>query len=115
MFEPEKLPAPDEMGFFFHPDIPGEDESDDVRTGCWTALVADRASGPCSRGNQYQDAGCDTPQERQEGDDQNPDRPVLWCRRIERSCSEERGHQRSYGHERRGALPQLVEHTRLLI
>ena len=34
MFEPEKLPAPDEMGFFFHPDIPGEDESDDVRALC---------------------------------------------------------------------------------
>lgn len=31
MFEPEKLPAPDEMGFFFHPDIPGEEESDDVK------------------------------------------------------------------------------------
>lgn len=30
MFEPERLTAPDEMGFFFHPDIPGEDESDDV-------------------------------------------------------------------------------------
>lgn len=29
MFEPEKLPAPDEMGFFYHPDLPdtGEDES----------------------------------------------------------------------------------------
>ena len=34
MFEPEKLPAPDEMGFFFHPDIPGEDESDDVHQLC---------------------------------------------------------------------------------
>lgn len=34
MFEPEKLPAPDEMGFFFHPDIPGEEESDDVKALC---------------------------------------------------------------------------------
>ncbi len=24
MFEPEKLPAPDEYGYFFHPDIHGE-------------------------------------------------------------------------------------------
>jgi hypothetical protein len=31
MFEPEKLPQPDEYGYFFHPDIPGEEESDDVR------------------------------------------------------------------------------------
>lgn len=34
MFDPAKLPAPDEMGFFFHPDIPGEDESDDVKALC---------------------------------------------------------------------------------
>ena len=34
MFDPEKLPPPDEMGFFFHPDIPGEDEDDDVHTMC---------------------------------------------------------------------------------
>lgn len=34
MFEPEKLPAQDEMGFFFHPDIPGEEEGDDVRALC---------------------------------------------------------------------------------
>lgn len=43
MFEPEKLPAPDEMGFFFHPDIPGEDESDDVRALC-KALGFDAAA-----------------------------------------------------------------------
>ena len=30
MFEPAKLPAPDEYGYFFHPAIPGEAESDDV-------------------------------------------------------------------------------------
>lgn len=29
-FDPERLPEPDEMGFFMHPDVPGEDESDDV-------------------------------------------------------------------------------------
>ena len=34
MFEAIRLPAPDDMGFFFHPDIPGEDESDDVRQLC---------------------------------------------------------------------------------
>jgi hypothetical protein len=34
MFKLEKLPAPDEMGFFHHPDIPGEDESDDVKALC---------------------------------------------------------------------------------
>lgn len=34
MFDPEKLPTPDEMGFFFHPDIPGEEEDDDVRAMC---------------------------------------------------------------------------------
>jgi hypothetical protein len=34
MFEPEKLPAPDEAGFFFHPDIPGESEDDDVSQLC---------------------------------------------------------------------------------
>lgn len=30
MFEPEKLPVPDEMGFFLHPDIP----VDDVKQRC---------------------------------------------------------------------------------
>ena len=34
MFEPENLPSPDEMGFFIHPDVPGEDESDDVKALC---------------------------------------------------------------------------------
>lgn len=34
MFEPEKLSRPDEYGYFFHPDIPGEDEGDDVRAMC---------------------------------------------------------------------------------
>lgn len=34
MFEPEKLPLPDENGYFFHPDIPGEEEGDDVRAMC---------------------------------------------------------------------------------
>jgi hypothetical protein len=34
MFEIERLPAPDNMGFFFHPDIPGNDESDDVVALC---------------------------------------------------------------------------------
>lgn len=34
MFEPEKLSQPDEYGYFFHPDIPGEDEGDDVRAMC---------------------------------------------------------------------------------
>lgn len=51
MFEPEKLPAPDEMGFFFHPDIPGEDENDDVRGLCKelgfdTAFVAMDGDAP---------------------------------------------------------------------
>ena len=31
-FDPARLPAPDEMGFFMHPDVPGEDESDDIAT-----------------------------------------------------------------------------------
>ena len=30
-FDPSKLPEPDEFGFFAHPDIPGEEESDDWR------------------------------------------------------------------------------------
>ena len=34
MFEVTRLPAPDDMGFFYHPDIPGEDEGDDVRALC---------------------------------------------------------------------------------
>lgn len=34
MFERNKLPQPDEMGFFFHPDIPGEEESDNVEALC---------------------------------------------------------------------------------
>jgi len=34
IFDPIKLPLPDAMGFFFHPDIPGDDESDDVRALC---------------------------------------------------------------------------------
>lgn len=34
MFEPEKLPAPDESGFFLHPDIPGESEDEDVCRLC---------------------------------------------------------------------------------
>lgn len=34
MFDPAKLPAPNDMGFFCHPDIPGEDESDDVAALC---------------------------------------------------------------------------------
>lgn len=34
MFDPEKLPPPDESGYFIHPDIPGEEESDDVRALC---------------------------------------------------------------------------------
>lgn len=29
-FDPARLPSPDELGFFMHPDVPGEDESDDV-------------------------------------------------------------------------------------
>jgi len=29
-FDPARLPAPDEMGFFMHPDVPGEAESDNV-------------------------------------------------------------------------------------
>ena len=43
MFEPAKLPAPDEMGFFFHPDIPGEEETDDVHALC-KALGFDAAA-----------------------------------------------------------------------
>lgn len=31
-FDPARLPAPDEIGFFMHPDVPGDDESDDVAT-----------------------------------------------------------------------------------
>lgn len=29
-FDPSRLPEPDELGFFAHPDIPGNEESDDV-------------------------------------------------------------------------------------
>ena len=29
-FDPARLPEPDEFGFFVHPDMPGDDESDDV-------------------------------------------------------------------------------------
>ena len=31
-FDPMRLPEPDSMGFFMHPDVPGEDESDDIAT-----------------------------------------------------------------------------------
>ena len=31
LFDQERMPAPDEYGYFFHPDIPGEDEGDDIR------------------------------------------------------------------------------------
>ena len=34
MFELERLPPPDEYGLFFHPDIPGNEESDDVAALC---------------------------------------------------------------------------------
>ncbi len=34
MFEPDKLPAPDANGFFCHPDVPGEDESDNIQELC---------------------------------------------------------------------------------
>lgn len=30
LFDPQRLPEPDELGFFAHPDIPGDEESDDV-------------------------------------------------------------------------------------
>ena len=30
LFDKERLPAPDEHGYFCHPDVPGEDEGDDV-------------------------------------------------------------------------------------
>ena len=29
-FDPMRLPEPDSMGFFMHPDVPGEEEDDDV-------------------------------------------------------------------------------------
>ena len=29
-FDPARLPDPDTLGFFVHPDVPGEDESDDA-------------------------------------------------------------------------------------
>ena len=29
-FDPARFPEPDELGFFMHPDVPGEEESDDV-------------------------------------------------------------------------------------
>ncbi|MFA6204169.1 MAG: hypothetical protein WC710_13415 [Gallionella sp.] len=34
MFELDRLPKPDEYGFFCHPDVPGEEESDDVPALC---------------------------------------------------------------------------------
>lgn len=34
MFEPEKLPTPDDEGYFIHPDIPGDEESDNVQSLC---------------------------------------------------------------------------------
>lgn len=34
MFDLAKLPSPDEMGFFHHPDIPGDEEGDDVKSLC---------------------------------------------------------------------------------
>lgn len=34
MFEPTRLPPPDEDGYFAHPDIPGVEESDDVLALC---------------------------------------------------------------------------------
>lgn len=34
MFEATRLPPPDENGFFCHPDVPGEDEGDDVHALC---------------------------------------------------------------------------------
>ncbi len=29
-FDPMRLPEPDSLGFFMHPDVPGEEEDDDV-------------------------------------------------------------------------------------
>ena len=29
-FDPARLPEPDSLGFFMHPDVPGEEEDDDV-------------------------------------------------------------------------------------
>lgn len=34
MFEPERLTPADQYGYFHHPDIPGEEEGDDVRALC---------------------------------------------------------------------------------
>lgn len=36
-FDPRRRPAPDDMGFFCHPDVPGDDEGDDV-AGMLTAM-----------------------------------------------------------------------------
>lgn len=51
MFEVTRLPAPDDMGFFYHPDIPGEEETDNVRQMCLdlgfnTAAVAMEYDAP---------------------------------------------------------------------
>jgi hypothetical protein len=43
MFEEIRTPTPDEYGFFCHPDVPGEEESDDVRALC-NALGFDAAA-----------------------------------------------------------------------
>lgn len=53
MFEPEKLPPPDEYGFFVHPDIPDDEDSDDVRA-LYLALGFDAA---CV-GMEYDAPGC---------------------------------------------------------
>lgn len=51
VFDPRRLPAPDNMGFFCHPDIPGEDERDDVPAmlkalGYAVALVSMESDAP---------------------------------------------------------------------
>lgn len=59
MFEPERLPAPDAKGFFFHPDIPWGKWGDDLRQNCRSlgydsAFVQMDTDNP-RLGNEYSD------------------------------------------------------------
>jgi len=65
MFEPENLPPPDENGFFLHPDVPGEEEGDDVRAmfremGYDAASVSFEFDAPVDLRDAYYEIGDET-------------------------------------------------------
>lgn len=60
MFEPQRLPPPDEMGFFFHPDIPYIDQEANLttalrRAGFEASFVPMEGTAPMSDVDAYFD------------------------------------------------------------